>query len=255
MYQALRAAFPAMECVSAVEMTYRVRSIKDQDEMALITKACSFLSKGMSAAVEAVRPGVSETEVLAEADYAMRKAGSEGSSFRMQVLTPKKQLLVHPYADASLIGNDQVVVVHLGASCGGYVGKMCRTVALGEPAQETLDIHELLRQAQDLAVGALLPGTCVADIYTEVAAFVAEAGYGGQFLDHLGYGVGIRQSEFYPVVGKDLPHVIEKDMVVDLLLPTIYKPGVGGPRITDVIRVLDDGGEYLTTFPRELVRK
>lgn len=38
-------------------------------------------------------------------------------------------------------------------------------------------------------------------------------------------------------------------MVVDLLLPTIYYPGIGGPRITDVICVTDSGTQFLTDYP------
>ena len=43
--------------------------------------------------------------------------------------------------------------------------------------------------------------------------------------------------------------VLRENMVVDLLLPTIYIPGVGGPRITDTILLRRDGVEFLTDFP------
>ena len=77
-----------------------------------------------------------------------------------------------------------------------------------------------------------------------------EAGY----LDISGYGVGIRQSEFYPIIGKNRTEKIEAGMVVDLLLPTIYRPDVGGPRITDCIYVGEKQNELLTNYSRELVR-
>ncbi|MGI9861829.1 hypothetical protein SDD30_10675 [Moorella naiadis] len=70
----------------------------------------------------------------------------------------------------------------------------------------------------------------------------------------VGYGVGLRQSEFYPIIGKGLEEVIEAGMVVDLLLPTIYRTGIGGPRVTDVIYVGEDKNEVLTEYPRELIR-
>jgi len=64
---------------------------------------------------------------------------------------------------------------------------------------------------------------------------VDDAGYGDQFIDIIGHGVGIRQSESYPVIDKAGDHVIEENMVFDILLPTIYKKGAGGPRLTDTI--------------------
>lgn len=252
-FEAIRAAFPDMDFRPAMDLTYRVRAVKDEGELACLQKASDFLSVGMAAAVAAVRPGITEIDVLAEAEYAMRKAGSEGSTFRMQVLTHAKQLQAHPFAGPDVIEDDQPVVIHLGASCRGYAAKLCRTVALGAIAAETRRIHGILADAQELAVKLLRPGARSADIYDEVHAFVADQGYGGQILDHLGYGVGIRQSEFYPVIGKGLDHVIAENMVVDLLLPTVFKPIVGGPRITDMIRVTPDGGSFMTSFPRALV--
>jgi Xaa-Pro aminopeptidase len=254
-FEAIRTAFPDLVFRPAMEATYRVRAVKDAGELAAMAKACDFLAFGMEAAVAAIRPGVSEVAVLAEADHAMRAAGSEGASFRMQVLTPAKQLRAHPYADDTVIGPDQAIVVHLGASWHGYTAKMARTVALGSIDPETRRIHEVLRGAQDLAAAMLLPRMGVADVYDAVDRAVAAAGYGGMILDHLGYGVGIRQSEFFPIVGKGLGHVLAADMVVDLLLPTVFKRGVGGPRITDLFRVSDDGGQIMTKFPRVLIEK
>jgi Xaa-Pro dipeptidase len=41
-------------------------------------------------------------------------------------------------------------------------------------------------------------------------------------------------------------HVIEQNMVFDMLLPTIYRPGVRGPRLTDTPLVTINAVESLT---------
>jgi Xaa-Pro aminopeptidase len=254
-FDAIRQAFPDMEFRAAMDLTYRVRAIKDETELAYMQKASDFLSVGMEAAVAAVRPGITEVAVLAEANYAMCKAGSEGASFRMQVLSHAKQLQAHAYANNVVIENNQPVVIHLGASYRGYTAKMCRTVALGTIADESRRIYNLLKVAQEKAAAALVPGVCVSEIYELVHACVAEHGYGDMILDQIGHGIGIRQSEFFPVVAKGVPHIIARNMVVDLLLPTIFKPGVGGPRITDTVRVGESGGTFMTAFSRDLIEK
>jgi Xaa-Pro aminopeptidase len=43
-------------------------------------------------------------------------------------------------------------------------------------------------------------------------------------------------------------------MVVDLLLPTIYRKHGGGPRITDCIHVGHEENEILTRFPRQMIQ-
>ncbi|HCJ57870.1 MAG TPA: aminopeptidase P family protein [Clostridiaceae bacterium] len=254
-FQCLKQEVPEIIIGDIAETCYKIRSIKSEKEIEYIKKSSEFLSHGMKAAIDAVKPDVKETDILAEAEYAMRKAGSEGSSFRMQVLRHDRQLLVHPYAGDYIIENNQPVVIHLGASYKGYTAKMCRTVFMGDVKEETIKIYEALIKAQEIAINALAPGVKSSQVYDAVYRYIDEQGYGKMFIEHIGYGVGIRQSEFYPILGKNLDQTIEENMVVDMLLPTIYKPGIGGPRITDTILVKKDGCQYLTDFDRRPICK
>lgn len=249
-YQCLRDAAPDMQVCDIAIPCYEIRSVKAPQEIEQMRAAGKALAAGMQAAIDVVKPGMLETEVLAEAEYAMAKAGSMGSSFRMQVLTHKRQLNLHPYASRTPIEDNGPVVIHLGASCNGYVAKMCRTVFLGTPKPESLRIYEVLKEAQRVAVEALHPGVTCGEVYDKTTAYVEEQGFGKNWvMDHIGYGVGIRQSEFYPIISRGSGTVLQENMVVDLLLPTIYIPGIGGPRITDTILMKQDGVEFLTDFP------
>ncbi|MBN1857340.1 MAG: aminopeptidase P family protein [Dehalococcoidia bacterium] len=254
-YDALRTGLPKAEFVSIATAGYVVRSVKDADEIARMRRAGSIVVEGMRAAFETVRPGLKEVEVVAEAEHAMRKAGSQGAPFRMQVLVPERQLLTHPYAGETVIGNNQAIVIHLGATFEGYVAKMCRTIGLGSVNLETEHIYDVLLETRLAAMAAVKPPLPARDVYKAAYDVVEAAGYGREFLEVIGYGVGIRQSEFYPIISKTGDHVIEKDMVIDILLSTIYKKGVGGPRVTDTILVTDGGVEVLTDFPVEMVHK
>ena len=254
-FDAVRKAFPAAEYVGMTTSCYKVRSVKDASEIALMRKAAGIVVEGMKAAIEAVAPGRREVEVAAEAEYAMGKAGSQGSPFRMQVLVHERQLLTHPFAGESIIGNNQPVVVHLGATYEGYVAKMCRTVAVGRLQAETERIYDVLVNAQRAAIEAVRPPVPVQRVYQSAYKVIEDAGYGKHFLDFIGYGIGIRQSEFYPIIDKSGDHVIEQNMVIDMLLPTVYKQGVGGPRLTDTLLVTDGGIESLTPLPTEMVKK
>ena len=254
-FDALRNALPGAEYVGMTTSCYKVRSIKDESEIALMRKAAGIVVEGMKAAVDAVRPGRREVEVAAEAEYAMGRAGSQGSPFRMQVLSHERQMLTHPHAGESVLANNQPVVIHLGATYEGYVAKMCRTVALGRLQPESERIYDVLIAAQRAAIDAVKPPVPVLRVYQAAYKVVDDAGYGGHFLDIIGYGVGIRQSEFYPVIDKSGDHVIEQNMLIDMLLPTIYKKDVGGPRLTDTMLVTESGVEVLTSFPAAMARK
>ena len=252
-FDALRKGLPEAEFGSIAEIIYKIRALKDPQEVKNIQKACNILKKGMDSAIGAVSEGVTEVEVLAEAEYAMRKVGSEGSSFRMQVLTGERQLLTHAYAGNEKIVGNQTVVIHLGASSNGYCAKMCRTVALGKVPAQTKEIYEVLLEAQQKAIQALKPPLPVKEVYNAAFEIINKAGYGRYFVDDIGHGVGLRQSEFYPIIGKTRAHHISAQMVVDLMFPTIYHKPFGGSRVTDLIYVTPEGPQVMTDYPRELI--
>jgi Xaa-Pro aminopeptidase len=254
-FDALRSGLPGVEFVGMTRSCYKVRSVKDASEIDLMRRAGAIAVEGMKAAIEAIAPGRKEVEVAAEAEYAMGKAGSQGSPFRMQVLVQDRQLLTHPFAGESMIEKDQPVVVHLGATYEGYTSKMCRTIALGQVNPESQRIYDVLVSAYRAATNAVKPPMPARRVYDAAFQVVETAGYGKQFIDIIGHGVGIRQSEFYPLIDKTNDHVIEENMVFDVLLPTIYKKGVGGPRLTDTLLVTRDGTQSLTPFPLDLIRK
>lgn len=254
-FEALRAGLPGAKFVNATTSSYKVRSIKDEQEITLIKKASEILVKGMEAAVDAIKPGMTEVQVLAEAEYAMRKAGSEGSTFRMQVLAGERQLLTHPYAGEHIIENNQSVVILLGASYKGYVSKMARTIALGNVHPETKKIYEVLVEAQQAGIKAVKPPISVKDVYNATYEVIDKAGYGKYFIDDIGHGVGIRQSEFYPIIGRTRDFTIEENMVIDIMFPTIFKSEVGGPRVTDTMLVTKNGAEVFTQFTYEMLQK
>lgn len=252
-YQCLQEAVPEMVVGDIAATCYQLRSIKCPEEIRRIRAASKALEAGMKAAVSAVRAGVAECDVLAEAECAMGKAGSQGSPFRMQVLTHSRQMQKHPYASSAPLEDNAPVVIHLGATVDGYAAKMCRTVFLGQPPEKCVDIYRVLRQAQEAAMSRLRPGVTCGELYQAAADCVEAAGYEKYWIvEHIGYGVGIRQSEFYPIIAKGSEVRIEENMVVDLLLPSIYVPHAGGPRLTDTVLVTAHGAEYLTNYGRDI---
>jgi Xaa-Pro dipeptidase len=254
LFDALRRAFPQENFVNAADLFYRLRAIKDAGEINLMRRAGRIVAAGMAAAVKAVRPGVREYEVLAEAEYAMLKAGSDGSPFRPQVVSGERTLLTHPCASDKAIAEGEITVIHLGATVQGYAAKMCRTVAVGDIPTGQTAVFDLLLAAQTAAIAALRPGAMAADVDGAARRIVTDAGWEKYYLEQVGYGVGLRQSEFYPIIGRGQTEIIEEGMVVDLLLPTVYRPDIGGPRVTDCIYVGESANEILTDYPRKLIR-
>jgi Xaa-Pro aminopeptidase len=100
-YLCLRDAAPDMVVSDIATLCYELRSVKCPEEIERMGAASAALEAGMRAAVNTVAPAWPRLRWLAEAEYAMTKAGSQGSPFRMQVLTHSRQMHKHPYASSA----------------------------------------------------------------------------------------------------------------------------------------------------------
>ena len=58
-----------------------LRALKSPAEKAVIRYAYQIAERGLAAAVNAIQVGVTEREVAAEAESAMRRAGAEGTAY------------------------------------------------------------------------------------------------------------------------------------------------------------------------------
>ncbi len=250
-FEALWKAVPNLKLVNGTQIAYQIRSDKTDEELALIKEASVMVLAGMEAAISVIKPGMTETEVLGHAELAMRRAGSEGSSFRMQVLSSDRQLLTHPHARNIPLKDNQPVVIHIGATTSGYGAKMCRTVMMGDVPQAVRDTYAVTTRAQKAAIAQCRPGVPVRQVWEAAWQVYEEAGLGKYLIPDIGYGIGIRQSEFYPIIGKNRDYVLKEGMAVDLMFPTIYHPTLGGPRVTDTLFVKDPP-QILTIYPYEI---
>jgi len=70
--------------------------------------------------------------------------------------------------------------------------------------------------------------------------------------EDIGYGVGLRQSEFYPVIEKGNHTILKENMVVALLQTTSFSAKVGGLRVEDTYHVTATGAEKLTKHQQPL---
>lgn len=249
---ALISVWPGAEFIDMTRAIDELRAIKSDGEIALIRKAISIAEMGMESAQKSIRPGVSEIEVAAEAEYAMRRAGAEKISFGTFVASGPRTLLAHPYASTRTIEMDDPVVVDLGASYKGYSSDLCRTFFAGRPDSRQKELLLTVIEAQQRAVEVIREGVKSSEIYRTLRSVFDKAGFGPYLPDDFGYGVGLRHSEFVPIIEKKSEDVIRAGMVFSLFSTTAYVEGVGGIRVEDVFLARKEGCEKLSHFPQPL---
>jgi len=186
-----------------------------------------------------------------------------GASADASIVSHGAQTAVGHDMGSGKVGANDVVLLDLfpidTASC--CYADMTRTFAVGDPPAEIPEYHRLVREALDLAAEAVRPGVNGADVHRAVCDFFHEHGFPTQlhkadgevledgFYHGTGHGVGlaVHEAPSLGVVGDEL---VPGDVVT--IEPGLYRHGVGGVRLEDLLLVTEDGFERLTEFPYDL---
>jgi Xaa-Pro aminopeptidase len=111
---ALRAEMPHVAVDDAGAVWASLTGIKHPLEVALIRDAVRVADLGLEAAIAAVRPGISEHGVAAEAVSAMRRAGSEFEPFIPLVASGYNTSMFERVATEKIIQSGEMVILDIG---------------------------------------------------------------------------------------------------------------------------------------------
>ena len=224
-----------------------LRKTKDNQEIVLIREACKLADIGIQVASETIRAGIKEKDVAAEVEYAMRKAGSDGTAFETIVASGYCCAYPHGTFLDKTIRRGDLVVVDLGATYKFYRSDITRTFIAGKPSEKQRKIYETVQLAHQKAFETIKHGVLASEVDMAARRVIEEAGFGEFFVHNLGHGVGLEVHEA-PILSPDSKDVLEAGNVVTDE-PGIYVPGFGGVRTEDTVLVTRDGAEKLTLAP------
>jgi len=232
------------------KLLWRLREVKDEEELKCMRRAAELTSEGVKTAFETVRSGLREYELAAEIEYAMRRMGSEGVAFDTIVASGVRSAFPHGGCTDRKIRKGDLVLIDVGAKYRHYRADLSRTVAVGKPSPEQKKIHETVREAHQKVLEILRAGVKACDADAVARGLISGKGYGGYFVHSLGHGVGLDVQE-PPALSQENEEALRAGNVVTVE-PGIYLAGFGGVRVEDTVLVLEDGAERLTTAPYAL---
>lgn len=255
LYEVFKAhILPKATVVPATPILSRLRMRKDPAEIKCVQAAARVADDGMAAAVQAIRPGVRETDVAAEAEYAMRKAGAEGWASATYVASGSRSAMAHGPASPKRIDPGDVVQVHLAPVAQGYTVDLCRTILVGAvPAEAATALRAYLR-AQEAGIASAAPGNPLMGIDGAMAESLGQQGFADAFLRPVFHGVGIEHEEApipggHAVIhGEEKVERVEEGMVLAVGNCGIYREGFG-VRAEDTLWVSPQGPVSLTRHP------
>ncbi len=239
---------PKMKVIENEEVLMHLRYSKDEEELEAMKKAAEVAAKGVSAAISAVKPGVTEIEVAGEAEYAMRRAGAMRYGSSTFVDSGPHSIYLHGGTTKRKIENGDLVVVDVHPVVDMYSSDCARTIVCGEASQKQKELIQTYADIQKTIVQSIKPGWLVSQVtkaFTE--AFTAK-GYGDIWIPGPVHGVGLEFEE-WPHPSHYFGHgqlEIGGNWTLAIGHSILPVKNVGGVKIEDTIQVTSEGGKSLT---------
>jgi len=259
--QMFQAALEKEGCkvVDASDIVREIRTIKSSQEMAYVRTAAKIADIGMKAAIEHIRPGMTELDVRAEMDYACAKAGGENPGLPTYVLAGQRSALAHGLASKHVIMPGDIVYLDLCGVYHRYHADVARTLSLGEPHPDVAKQIDLSAKAFPVLLKAIKPGCPVSEINKAMEDYYKKVGIWGDSWWIGGYDLGIAFPPDWVGVFSYAPGTDSGDRnfppgtVVNYESDFYLPQGAGLSPIMDTIIVNEYSAEILSKIPQDLI--
>lgn len=242
------------EFVSAGEILETARAVKNEEELKVYRRAVALAEAMMRVAKDNVKDGVKEVEVAAKAEYALRMADPNAfPAWTYFVMSGDKAAYLERVATDKIIRRGEIVMIDGGCHYNGYYAEFSRHVMVGKPTAEQKRLYRVAFEAEQEAVEAIKPGVKVSKIDKIARGIIEDAGYGKYQHPHItghGQGLEIHEAPLIGDPGQVKEYTFQPGMIV-AIEPGIFKPGVGGVRVEDIVLVTETGHEVLTKIEYE----
>jgi len=241
--QTLHFAMPGLEWVDVENDLCDLRSQKSPNEIEIIRFSYKIAETGFQAAVDTIRAGVTEREVAAEIDSAMRRAGSEGTGIDTIVASGPNTRPILARSTFRQIESNDLVLLTVAPRYEGYHAAIGRVVMVGNPRDEIRRALDVAVQAQEACYAVLRPGVEGREAEAIGRQIVNAAGLGQYFLYSGVHSVGVIEFE-PPIFGPSSPAILKKDMIISIDIPMFNAPW-GGLRVENGYLITATGAEPL----------
>ncbi len=244
---ALQRALPHVEWLDVENTMCDLRAEKSPAELAVIRHAYQIAEAGFQAGLDKIALGVTEREIAAEIEAAMRRAGAEGTGIDTIVASgPNTRPILARSTFRPIVKND-LVLLTVAPRYEGYHAAIGRLVLVGDPGQEIRQALDVASAAQEACFAALRPGIEGRAVEAIGRQIVGDGGLGQYFLYSGVHSVGVIEFE-PPIFGPSSAAVLKKDMVISVDIPLFNTPW-GGLRVEDGYVITAHGAQRLHHTP------
>ena len=246
---ALQAELPSARFVTASRVTGPLRAIKDEAEIAALTRAAASVDRIATDLRDRPFAGRTEHDLHREIVDRMLDAGHDRANFAIVASGPNGASPHHEPGGRTIEPGD-VVLCDFGGTMAGYCSDITRMYVVGRPTPEVQAAYDILFTAQDAAVRAAVVGARCSDVDAVARDVLGSAQLADRFVHRTGHGIGTEAHEDpYLVAGNATPLEAGHAFSIE---PGVYFPDQFGLRLEDIVVACPDGPRRLNQAPRDL---
>ena len=224
---------------------FRLRRVKDAGELARLSAAASITDSALEDARDAIRPGMTETELLG---IIARRVFGSGAVFAFPplVVSGRDHPVIARGATDRVLRSGDAVMLDIGAQVDGYRSDVSRTYFVGAPSEDQVRAWKAVEKAHQEILSLARPGIRCVELNVAGRKSLLMDGY--DVLHRMGHGVGLATSFEWPDLETDTDP-LEPGMSL-AIEPGVYVEGVGSLKLEDMIVITETGYELLSQADR-----
>ncbi|MGH9160641.1 MAG: M24 family metallopeptidase [Vicinamibacteraceae bacterium] len=235
--------------VDIVDVRPTIRDMERQkvaDEVELMRRSIASGEAGFAAAVERLRPGMTELQAYAMIQQASVEAAGHAVLVYGDFVSGERTLEHGGPASQRVIQAGDLFLLDFSVVVHGYRADFANTfvVAGGRPSVGQAELAGYCLEAMRAGERLLAPGARGRDIDAAVREAFAKRQVDEHFTHHTGHGLGLGHPDPPYLTPESSDTLVAGDIVT--LEPGLYVEGVGGMRFEHNYLITEDGFETLT---------
>lgn len=165
----MRERYPLHNFIRAAPIMQRLRSVKSDIEIQLISNAISISNKAFRRLLKFVKPGVMEYEVEAELIHEFIRNKATGHSFSPIIASGKSACVLHYVENNKECKDGDLLLIDSGVDYANYASDLTRTIPVnGRFSKRQKDVYNAVLRVMKAARQLLVPGTFLMEYHKVV---------------------------------------------------------------------------------------
>lgn len=161
----LQQRYPAVDIEDINGDMSTLRTVKTEEEIALMRKAQKSTRIAIEAMMKHAYPGVNESELEGAFDFALMKQGVREHAFKSIVAGGERATTLHYSENNCIVEDGQLVLIDLGSAEKNYCADISRTFPVnGKFTERQKEIYNAVLEAQRIVIENVKPGTTTREL-------------------------------------------------------------------------------------------